>query len=40
MASKTLKIDGLIIEWFGHSSIGIYGEKILYIDPFSDVPSG
>lgn len=40
MPTRTLKIDGLTVEWFGHSTIGIYGEKILFIDAFSDVLTG
>jgi L-ascorbate metabolism protein UlaG (beta-lactamase superfamily) len=40
MLKKKTKIDGLIIEWFGHSSIGIFGKKIIYIDPFSEVLKG
>lgn len=40
MAEKTLEIGGLIIQWLGHTSIGIYGEKVIYIDPFSEVLTG
>ena len=37
MFPKTTKIDGLTIEWVGHSSVAIYGDKNIYIDPFSEV---
>ncbi len=29
-----------MIEWLGHSSIGIYGKRVIYIDPFSEVLRG
>ena len=37
MPRKKVEIKGLGVEWLGHSSVGIYGEKIVYIDPFSEV---
>lgn len=40
MPRKTAEIRNLIVEWLGHSSIGIYGKKIIYIDPFSPVLKG
>jgi L-ascorbate metabolism protein UlaG (beta-lactamase superfamily) len=40
MHRKTTTVDSLTIEWLGHSTIGIYGKKILYIDPFSQVLKG
>jgi L-ascorbate metabolism protein UlaG (beta-lactamase superfamily) len=40
MYKKTTKVNGLIIEWLGHSTVGIYGKKIIYIDPFSQVLKG
>ncbi len=40
MHKKTMKIKGLTVEWLGHSTIGIYGKKIIYIDPFSQVLKG
>ena len=36
MYKKTTKLEGLIIEWFGHTTIGSYGKKIIYLDPFSE----
>ena len=29
-----LKLNGLIIEWLGHSGFKVKGEKVLYIDPY------
>jgi L-ascorbate metabolism protein UlaG (beta-lactamase superfamily) len=40
MHKKATTINGLTIEWLGHSTIGIYGKKIIYIDPFSQVLKG
>jgi L-ascorbate metabolism protein UlaG (beta-lactamase superfamily) len=40
MDKNTTKVEGLTIEWFGHTTIGIYGNKIIYIDPFSQVLKG
>jgi L-ascorbate metabolism protein UlaG (beta-lactamase superfamily) len=40
MPRKTTETQGLTIEWLDHSSIGIYGKKIIYIDPFSEVLKG
>ncbi len=37
MPRHKAEIKGLTVEWLGHSSVGIYGEKIVYIDPFSEV---
>lgn len=37
MPRKKTTINGLTVEWLGHSSVGIYWEKIAYIDPFSEV---
>ena len=37
MPRKTAEIKGLTVEWLGHSSVRIYGKKIVYIDPFSEV---
>lgn len=38
--AKSTVINGLIIEWLGHSSVGIYGKKLVYVDPFSEVMKG
>ncbi len=41
MPRKTFEMKkGLVVDWLGHSSVGIYGKKIIYIDPFSDVLKG
>ncbi len=40
MSDKTVKVGGVIIEWLGHSSVGIYGKKVIYVDPFSEVLKG
>ena len=40
MTTKTVEVEGLTLEWLGHSSVGIYGKKIIYIDPFSQVVRG
>lgn len=40
MPGKTSNIEGLVFEWVGHSTVGIYGEKIIYVDPFSEVLKG
>jgi L-ascorbate metabolism protein UlaG (beta-lactamase superfamily) len=37
MPRKTAEIKGLTVEWLGHNSVRIYGKKIVYIDPFSEV---
>ena len=37
MPRKRFEIKGLSVEWLGHSSVGIYGKKITYIDPYSQV---
>lgn len=37
MVAKTTKIQGLTVEWVGHSTVAIYGDKNIYIDPFSEV---
>ncbi len=29
-----LKLNGLIIDWLGHSGFKVKGEKVLYIDPY------
>jgi len=37
MFPKTTKIQGLTVEWVGHSTVAIYGDNNIYIDPFSEV---
>ena len=32
--SITMTVNNLEYKWFGHASIKLIGEKILYIDPF------
>jgi L-ascorbate metabolism protein UlaG (beta-lactamase superfamily) len=36
----TYAIGGLTIEWLGHSSVGVYGKKTIYIDLFGEVLKG
>ena len=36
----TYTIGSLTIEWLGHSSVGVYGKKTIYIDPFGEVLKG
>lgn len=33
----SIKLDNLTIQWFGHSTVALYGQKIIFIDPFSPV---
>ncbi len=40
MPRKTFEMKGLTVEWLGHSCVGIYGKKVIYIDPFSEVLKG
>ena len=40
MRKNAVEIQGLTVEWLGHSSVGIYGRKVIYIDPFSQVLVG
>jgi L-ascorbate metabolism protein UlaG (beta-lactamase superfamily) len=40
LTEKIFKIGGLTIEWFGHTSVGIYGDKVIYIDAFTQVLKG
>jgi len=40
MHKKRTKVEGLTVEWLGHSTVGIYGKKKIYIDPFSQVLKG
>lgn len=40
MNKSDTKINGIVIQWIGHSTIGIYGYKIMYIDPFNEVLKG
>lgn len=37
MFPKTIKIQGLTVEWVGHSTVAVYGDKNIYFDPFSEV---
>lgn len=37
MFPKSTYIEGLTVEWVGHSTVAIYGDKNIYIDPFSEV---
>jgi hypothetical protein len=37
---RTVEFRGLIIERLGHNSVGIYGKKVIYIDPFHEVLRG
>jgi L-ascorbate metabolism protein UlaG (beta-lactamase superfamily) len=38
--SRNTKVNGLTVEWLGHSSVGIYGKKVIYVDLFSEVLRG
>lgn len=40
MAKNTFEMKGIAVEWLGHSTVGIYGKKVLYFDPFSQVLKG
>lgn len=40
MPGKTTEIEGLTVEWVGHSTVGIYGKRVTYIDPFDEVLRG
>lgn len=40
MPKKSFEMKGLVVEWLGHSSVGVYGTKVIYFDPFSDVLKG
>lgn len=40
MERKTTQVEGINVEWLGHSTVGIYGKKIIYIDPFGEVLKG
>lgn len=40
MPKKTTQVEGINIEWVGHSTVGIYGKKTIYIDPFGEVLKG
>lgn len=40
MSENKFKVGGIEIEWVGHSTVAMYGEKVIYIDPFSEVLKG
>ena len=40
MTSNKTTIKGVTIHWIGHSTVGIYGEKTVYFDPFMEVLQG
>jgi L-ascorbate metabolism protein UlaG (beta-lactamase superfamily) len=35
-----MQLGDITVNWLGHSSVAIYGEKCIYIDPFSPVLTG
>lgn len=36
----SMQLNGLTIHWIGHSTVAVYGEKNIYIDPFGQVLQG
>lgn len=40
MPRGTVEVKGLQVELLGHTSVGIYGKTVTYIDPFSEVLKG
>jgi len=40
MTKMSREIQGVTVEWLGHGSVGIYGEKVVYLDPFGEVLKG
>ena len=40
MSESKFKVRGIEIEWVGHSTVALYGDKVIYIDPFGEVLKG
>lgn len=40
MPVNKTSVKGITIHWIGHSTVGIYGEKTVYFDPFMEVLQG